>query len=296
MIRFSVIITTYNRKKQLEKAVKSVIDQTYPYYEIIIVDDASSEPHLISKKNHRQDNVRVVRHKSSQGVSAARNMGIEQARFRYLVFLNDNNEFHPEYLEEMVRLLETWPDLDFAWCGRRSRIFDSTSCVEEKESIYSANSYMDVDPCPMLAYWTNSPGVMIRKKVFNRIGLFDTTLTTAEDPDLLLRMLDAGMQFAAVPKVLISVNSYPADRSRRDASRKEADNLTRMIQKNQAFLNRHRHAWAYYMKSLVVACYRAKNSADARRRLFELILKRPSALPLGLRALEYEIKNLLNQS
>ncbi|MCP3941311.1 MAG: glycosyltransferase family 2 protein [Desulfobacteraceae bacterium] len=290
MLNFSIIITTYNRSDLLQRAVASVFNQTYGGFELIIVDDASTDDNLIEQSEISWDKLEYIRHEHNQGVSAARNTGIKAARYPYIVFLDDDDVFHDNYLEKLLGHLEKFPDIDFTWCGKKNRIFENSVCVEEKEFYYSANSYDNKDVCPMLNYWANSLGVMIKKNVFNKIGLFDTNLTTAEDLDLLLRMLNAGMQFVAIPDILIDVNIYKSRKSlsRQSTSQVEANNLSLMLKTNEKFLSKNRGIWAYYAKSLIMAYYRCGEKYEARKLMARLLKFRPTMCNILIRAFKYE--------
>ena len=288
MICFSVIITTYNRHDLLPRSVSSVLKQSWADFELIVVDDASDPEPRIESFLPASDKIRYIRHDTNQGASAARNTGIGLARYPCIVFLDDDDMFHEDYLSRMAHHLTQYPDIDFAWCSKKNIVVQNGVIVAEKESIYDVSSYSCEDPCPMLTYWANSIGVMIKKRVFDQIGLFDTTLSTAEDLDLLLRMLAGGMQFVSIPEVLIDVYIYEESLSRQTASQKEADNLSCMIEKNQKFLDKHSRIWAYYMKSLIVSLYRAGQKKSARSNLITLLKRRPRMWVLLFRAIRYE--------
>jgi GT2 family glycosyltransferase len=291
LLEFSIIITTYNRKDLLKRAISSVLNQDYPGFELIIVDDNSNNENRLKTDEIKSDCVRYHQHEINYGVSAARNTGIKLAYHPYIVFLDDDDVFHENYLSKMAEHLKKYPDIDFAWCSKRNKVFENGYCIEEKDYFFSANSFTDTDVCPMLTYWANNLGVMIKKDVFDRIGMFDTKMSSGEDLDLLLRMLNAGMQFVSIPNVLIDVYIYKSKKSlsRQTTSQKESENLSRMIKKNEIFLIKNRQIWAYYTKSLIFAYYRAKNKKNARKQLFELMRHKPTKWPIIFRACKYEL-------
>ena len=290
MIEFSIILTSYNRKKLLYQAVQSVLDQTYPHFELIIVDDHSDVENRFEPDKFPSDRIRFFCQAANKGVSAARNKGIELTRHPYIVFLDDDDVFHKRYLEKMADHIKQYPNLHFAWCSKTNKVYENDTLIEKTDHIFKANSFTGTDECPMLTYWANSIGVMIKKNVFNQIGMFDTELSTAEDLDLLLRMLDAGFDYVSIPEILIDVNIYNSESSlsRLTSSNTEAENLLRMIQRNFPFLSKHPNVWGYYMKSLIFSLYRAKRQQEARRHLIDLIKHKPGKWHLLFRALRYE--------
>ena len=102
---FSVVIPTYGRPEFLAQAVGSVLAQTVPDLEVIVVDDASPEPAEVPDDRR----VRSVRREVNGGSAAARNTGVEHARGRYLAFLDDDDEFTPDRLAIALEGLERAP-------------------------------------------------------------------------------------------------------------------------------------------------------------------------------------------
>ena len=113
----SLIITTYNRARLLPRAVNSVLDQTYEDYELIIVDDCSTDstPEIIQSFNDPR--IRSFRHEANQGLAAARNTGIANARGEYIAFLDDDDECTPNRLADQISILDSNPDsgLVYGW-------------------------------------------------------------------------------------------------------------------------------------------------------------------------------------
>ena len=104
--KVTVVITTYNRAGLLKRAVESVLSQTYTDYEIIIVDDCSSDntQDVIAGFNHPR--IHSFRHDGNRGPSASRNTGIALASGKYIAFLDDDDEWLPVNLEARVHLLD----------------------------------------------------------------------------------------------------------------------------------------------------------------------------------------------
>lgn len=123
MRRISVVIPTYNRPELLSGAIQSVLDQTVPAHEIILVDDGSepSTRELIDRLAAGAPSVRVHHLEARRGPSAARNFGIEAASGEFIVFLDDDDILDPRMLETSLRCFEGSPDCDVAIC--RSNVF-----------------------------------------------------------------------------------------------------------------------------------------------------------------------------
>lgn len=105
----SVIIPTHDRPATIDRAVASVLDQTHPAVEVIVVDDGSRIPARVATKDER---VRVVRQDPARGVARARNLGVVQARGAFLAFLDDDDILHPHKLATQLAYLRENPGAD----------------------------------------------------------------------------------------------------------------------------------------------------------------------------------------
>lgn len=117
----TAILPTYNRPERLKRAANSVVEQTYRPLELIIIDDSSYEfyaPDIVSNLNDDTIHTRILRHDENQGVSVARNTGIDEANGKYVAFLDDDDEWLPEKTERQVKELE-YSDSGIAYCWVR---------------------------------------------------------------------------------------------------------------------------------------------------------------------------------
>lgn len=104
----SVIIPTHNRAVLLERALKSVRAQTYRHHEVIVIDDASADATPEVVRNFTGLRIRYIRNEKNYGGAAARNVGIREARGDYIAFLDDDDEWEPDKLEEQMRLMDRY--------------------------------------------------------------------------------------------------------------------------------------------------------------------------------------------
>ncbi|MGC8603005.1 MAG: glycosyltransferase family 2 protein, partial [Desulfomonilaceae bacterium] len=104
----SVIIPTYNRAHLIERAVNSVLEQTYDKLEIIVVDDGSTDNtgNVLSQLQDGDSRVRYIRHETNKGSQSARNTGIRNARGDYVAFLDSDDEWLPYKLEKQIPLFQ----------------------------------------------------------------------------------------------------------------------------------------------------------------------------------------------
>lgn len=112
----SVIMPCYNAAAHLPKSVASVLSQTFPNWELIAVDDGSSDDTLAWLQAHAQPLLRVHA-QTNQGVSAARNAGLRLARGEYIAFLDSDDTWEPDFLDKMLSALQANPRAALAYCG-----------------------------------------------------------------------------------------------------------------------------------------------------------------------------------
>jgi glycosyltransferase involved in cell wall biosynthesis len=181
MVSVSVIIPTYNRADLLEQAIRSVLAQTCTDYEIIVVDDGSTDDiqHVVMCVNDARVRYERLPH---GGVSKARNHGIRTARGQYIAFLDSDDAFMPDKLQKQLAFFEQHPDVGMIYTGYTSVDEDLKMLREHPAPLYT-------DYRPMLTSCTiATPTVMVRRDVFERVGMFDETMHLAEDIDLWCRI------------------------------------------------------------------------------------------------------------
>ena len=188
MKTISVIIPTFNSSKFIKKAIDSVLNQTFTDFELIIVDDGSSDNTLdiISKYNDKR--IKSIKHKHNMGVSAARNSGIKISNGKYIAFLDHDDEWLPRKLEKQLEVIEKSPEqVGLVYTGyyqiepNRVRISPFINIANKLEGDLYQELVRGNFIVPSL--------VLIKKEVFKSVGYFDEKLTGGgEDLDLWLRI------------------------------------------------------------------------------------------------------------
>jgi glycosyltransferase involved in cell wall biosynthesis len=178
----SVIIPTYNRGWILGEAIDSVLAQEYSDYELIVVDDGSTDDTQEILDLYGQDI--VVFRQPNQGVSAARNLGIAESRAELVAFLDSDDLWLPQKLTRQVAFFQSNPvalicQTEETWVRNGVRVNPKKRHQKLAGMIFE----------PSLALCLVSPSaVMIRKTLFDTVGLFDESLPACEDYDLWLRV------------------------------------------------------------------------------------------------------------
>lgn len=191
----SVIITTYNRSHILPRAVQNILKQTYQNFELIIVDDASTDDTNKVVKELASDKIRYIRNPENKGVSHARNVGIKAAKGDYVVYQDDDDISRMDKLEKLVHVIErSGENVGFCYHETINHIKKIEKISDSKAIVIPARSMSDVKKSgfiyPALLPWNfvACTSMMIKRKCFDKIGLFDEELFAFEDFDMTLRL------------------------------------------------------------------------------------------------------------
>jgi len=182
MINVSIIIPTYNRSELLKRALESVYRQTVSDYEIIVIDDGSTDD-TAEMIQTIFPKVQYIQQENG-GVSSARNKGLACAKGQWLAFLDSDDEWLPHKLEKQLNLLKNHPDgkvchTEEIWIRHGVR-------VNQMKKHKKTGGWIFPQCLPLCAISPSS--VIIHQSVFEDIGNFDTQLPACEDYDLWLRM------------------------------------------------------------------------------------------------------------
>jgi len=184
----SVVISTYNRAHLVERAIRSVLNQTYRDFELIVVDDASSDNTREVVDNFHNERIRYMRHDDNKGAPEARNTGIKNAGGRYIAFLDDDDEWLPNKLEKQVAKMEEVP-------GEVGLIYSGWEIRESEGEIIHGRYYPqfkgDVSEKLLMGPLVGSVSkVLVKKECFDKVGLFDESLKSCQDWDMWKRISD----------------------------------------------------------------------------------------------------------
>lgn len=183
----SIIIPTYNAGKYIEQAVKCVIEQNYQNWEMIIVDDGSTDntssvvfPFLNDKR------ITYVK-KENGGVSNARNYGANLAKGEYLCFLDADDFFHPDNISEKMNILNSDASIGLVHADVRMTDEQGKPSGSFNTGLSGSNLYLNLlawNECVIPA----PSSIMIRRDVFYSIGMWDPAFSTAADQDFFIRV------------------------------------------------------------------------------------------------------------
>lgn len=204
----SVIIPTYKRPNMINRAVSSVLNQTYENIEIIVVDD--NDPYCIERKEteevmkqyHNNLKVTYIQHECNKNGSAARNTGWRLAKGDYITYLDDDDEISPKKIQAQVECLEA---LDDSWgaCYTAYHTLMQDGTIQKSYTYQSGNVYLRT---LMRTFYVGSgSNVLLRKKVVDEIGGYDEEFKRNQDIEFMARAFQ-NYKVAYVPEDLLTIH------------------------------------------------------------------------------------------
>lgn len=201
--KVDVIIPIYNRKHLLERTINSVLNQTYPHFNLYLVNDGSTEDISSILQLFKDPRIILLNHSYNRGASAARNTAIKASKGEYIAFLDSDDEWFPEKLEKQIQFLE---DNNLTTCCTRYYLNRQVlSKYEEQSLVINTNHEKNY----LLKGCLLSPGstLVTRRSVFEKNGLYDESLLRFEDWDWLIRHNQSGFKVDMLDEALATVNT-----------------------------------------------------------------------------------------
>ena len=210
----SVVIPLYNKERQISDTLRSVLQQSFQDFEVVVVNDGSTDGSVAAAESVQDDRIRII-HQENAGVSAARNRGIEESRYEFIAFLDADDRWKPDYLQTQYELTQKYPACSVFACNYEFVHADGSVHpttirklpFEEIDGILS--NYFEVASCSHPPMWTSA--VMARKETLQTIGGFPVGIKSGEDLLSWARLACRG-QIAYSKSVLAQFISTPSDR------------------------------------------------------------------------------------
>lgn len=176
---FSIIIPLYNKENYIKRALISVLKQTFNEFEVIIVNDGSTDSSMEIIKDIKDDRIKIFS-QENRGVSSARNAGINNAVFQYVAFLDADDTWHPSFLMSIKYLIETFPEAG-AYYSNYKIVHKTTEENNLKEQRYENILVNDYFEFALTRKYISSSSIVVKKDVFETIGKFPEEYTRGED-------------------------------------------------------------------------------------------------------------------
>ncbi len=240
----SVIIPAYNASAFIEKAIDSVLAQSYPHFECLVINDGSTDNTPTVVEQYQDPRIRLISQVNG-GLSNARNTGIQASKGEYLAFLDADDYWVADKLEKQAGLMQAHKEIGF--CSSQTR-------VETPEG-----DFLNDWPCPEIidstletifthnaAITGSGSGVMVRKQLQEQAGFFDESLKSLEDIDMWMRYAAHG-EYCCIPETHTVITKRPDSMSRHLSTMRES--AMQVLNKNKTLLNESAQ------KSLWPQCY-----------------------------------------
>lgn len=205
---FSVIIPLYNKEDYIEDTLKSVLNQTFQDFEVNIINDGSTDNSLEKVEKFKDDRIRLFNQKN-QGVSAARNLGIEKSKAEFIALLDADDFWYENHLSELKKQITKFPNAGL-YCNNyeinHKENFRKKANLNfnYKNDCLIVEDYFRASTINSVA-WTSAVG--FSKEKFKDIGKFNVDLKTAQDLDLWIRFA-LNHQISFNPTITMSYNKY----------------------------------------------------------------------------------------
>jgi glycosyltransferase involved in cell wall biosynthesis len=199
--RFSVVIPLYNKAPYIRRAVDSVLAQTLEDFELVVVDDGSTDGSGELVKAYTDPRLRYV-WQSNAGECAARNRGIEESRSEWISYLDADDEYLPEFLAEFSEVRHQFPDVSVIFSNYEVVVGKTHEgwCAEGLTRPFVVNDYFRF--CLMRGQGMSCSSTATTREVIRRVGGFPVGITLAGDLDAFARLAWGAGEVAVIPKRL----------------------------------------------------------------------------------------------
>ena len=253
MREVSAVITTYKRAPELlERAILSILAQTYPIKELIVVDDSPADYPLRASVaetvgKYADRGVRYIQHPTNMGACVARNTGAAACECDYIAFLDDDDEWMPEKIEKQLN--KATDNIALIYCGYKA-IYEGIGKSVIKDRKYRRGRVFEELILENIIGSTSFP--LIKKSVFDALGGFDPLMQSSQDLDLWLRIARE-YEVDCVEEPLVIYHIHEGEQITKN-HRKRIEGLSRIIEKNMDYLQQNKSAlWLRQM--LIVPHY-----------------------------------------
>ncbi len=230
MIKVSVLIPVYNEEKYIEESIKSVLNQNFKNFEIIVINDDSKDRTvaIVEEFMQKDGRIKLINIKENGGASKAYNEGLKQARGEYIAIFNGDDLMAQNRLQEQVKFLDKNKDIDMVYGdmeifeeGGNRRIVEAIEFDKNPREILIESSKRkdlgEIWPYKLIDYKDKGEiipcsSVIIRKKLFEKIS-FDENLRNSEDYDLWLQIIGNGFKIARIPLICFYYRKHSGQKS-----------------------------------------------------------------------------------
>lgn len=271
-MKVSAVVTTFNRAQFAKKAIESVLAQTFRDFELIVLDNSSSDGTEAMVRGFEDKRIVYIRHEPI-GISKARNLGVAKARGDFVGFLDDDDEWLPNKLELQVALFDKAPaSLGLVYGG----FYRVTSDGEIYDTFVPRlrGNVLEGYLCGHDVLTGSASNPLIRRSTFREVGLYDEQLKTSEDWEFYLR-LARKYDFDFVSEPVLKIRQHKGARLG-DKLEDAAYSELVMCKKFNNFFETHKKCHSYYLQTIGGKYCRVGKIALGRKYLCDAIRTYPA--------------------
>jgi glycosyltransferase involved in cell wall biosynthesis len=273
----SIILPTYNSEKFIHRSIKSVLNQTYKNWELIIIDDASTDSTKEIIKNYEKEYKKIrsiLLEENSGGPARPFNIGIRNSDSKFIAFLESDDEWVPEKLEKQLKILEKFTNVGLVSCFAFRILPDST------KKLYKTPYSGLLGKTKWMIFWEKwgiiSPStVVIRRSIVERIGFFDEKIKAGTDVDFYLRCIKE-FDFYFIDEPLVNYYESEESLSKKQFWKKWIPEYEYILEKYKEDFKKCKKAKSRFLRTLATCYVLEGNLKKSRKYLLEAILSHPT--------------------
>ena len=252
---FSVVIPLYNKENYIEATVKSVLNQSFADFELLIINDASTDASLEKVIGLASAKVKIIKHSKNKGLSATRNTGISVASAQYIAFLDADDIWDTNFLATIADLIQEFPQANL-FATHYLEIYSRSVALKPKTPIHKNNHFIVPD---FFEASLNQPiycpsSLCVHKKVLESVGNYNEKITFAEDIDFNIRA-NLNFQLAYSPQPVVNYSMFSENKITSSTIKNKVlpnlDSYEKDTQRNPSlkrYLDFHRYIFAKMYK------------------------------------------------
>ena len=256
---FTIIIPSFNRVHVIDRAIQSILNQTYPDWELIIVDDGSTDntkeiltPILADKR------IKYI-YQDNAGVCAARNAGARVAEGNYLIFLDSDDIVENNWLHDFYEEIEN-KTADIVYCSVKIQNYNNTIEYIDVDNPYGNHKGKGTD---LAGSWA------VKKQIFCEVGMYDENIKFGENNELRLRINSLNFNIGIIKKynLIYFASKYGGSKNYQN----KINSILYILDKHKDYYNKNSHVKKLFLQSAAVSAVRIKQTKKAND-LFKLAL------------------------
>lgn len=236
MCNVSIVIPTYNRADTIKRAIDSVLAQSYEEFELIVVDDGSTDDTCQIVNEYQDTRVRYIKTEKKHGANYARNIGIQNAVGEYIAFQDSDDFWHRDKLGKQMEIFRLQDDVDIVFSRFVRRLLDGSEEVIPNKNFTQKMLGRDIAHILSRENVASTQTMIVRKKCFEQYGVFDIEMPRLQDWEINVRFAQKA-RFFCVDEALVDV--YESQNSITNAKGNGLRGLALLVKKHTNFFMMH---------------------------------------------------------